>query len=212
MANRQARKINNAGIMAWKDQKRKLHFGVSDTGRLRSQESRLFNTGVPKLRNPEPQNPETGTTTGVSDTGRLRSQESRLFNTGNPKSRNAKSRNVKDSISEFRIPGVGGVKSQDSSSQESKVAKPEVTKCEIVKCQRLHFGVSDTGSWRSQESRLFITGVPKSQNLKSRKEITKCQRLHFGVSDTGSWRSQESRLFITGVPKSQNPKSRNAKS
>jgi hypothetical protein len=26
MANRQARKISSAGIMAWKDQKRKLHF------------------------------------------------------------------------------------------------------------------------------------------------------------------------------------------
>jgi hypothetical protein len=51
MANMQARKINNAGIMARKDQKRKLHFGVSDTGKLRSQELRLFNTGVPELRN-----------------------------------------------------------------------------------------------------------------------------------------------------------------
>jgi hypothetical protein len=30
-----------------------LHFGVSDTERLRSQESRLFNIGVPDLRNPE---------------------------------------------------------------------------------------------------------------------------------------------------------------
>jgi hypothetical protein len=40
-------------IMAWKDQKRKLHFGVLDTGKLRSQELRLFNTGVPELRNLE---------------------------------------------------------------------------------------------------------------------------------------------------------------
>jgi hypothetical protein len=48
---RQARKINNAGIMARKDQKLKLHFEVSDTGKLRSQELRLFNTGVPELRN-----------------------------------------------------------------------------------------------------------------------------------------------------------------
>ena len=54
MTNRQARKINSARIMAWKDQKRKLHFGVLDTGRLRSQESRLFNIGVPELRNLEP--------------------------------------------------------------------------------------------------------------------------------------------------------------
>ena len=49
MANRQARKINSVGIMAWKDQKRKLHFRVSDTGKLRSQELRLFNSGVPEL-------------------------------------------------------------------------------------------------------------------------------------------------------------------
>jgi hypothetical protein len=61
MANRQARKTNSAGIIAWKDQKRKLHFRVSDTGRLRSQELRLFNTGVPELRNPESRNPEIGT-------------------------------------------------------------------------------------------------------------------------------------------------------
>jgi hypothetical protein len=40
---------------------RKLHFGVSDTGKLRSQELRLFNTGVPELRNPESRNPERGT-------------------------------------------------------------------------------------------------------------------------------------------------------
>jgi hypothetical protein len=37
MENRQARKISSAGITAWKDQKRKLHFGVSDTGHWRSQ-------------------------------------------------------------------------------------------------------------------------------------------------------------------------------
>jgi hypothetical protein len=61
MTNRQARKINSARIMAWKDQKRKLHFRVSDTRKLRSQELRLFNTGVPELRNPESRNPEIGT-------------------------------------------------------------------------------------------------------------------------------------------------------
>jgi hypothetical protein len=70
------------------------------------------------------------------------------------------------------------------------------------KC-KLHFGVLDTGSWRSQESRLFITGVPKLRNAIEHRnpETAHQQSLHFGVSDTGSWRSQESRLFITGVPK-----------
>jgi hypothetical protein len=78
-------------------------------------------------------------------------------------------------------------------------------------------GVSDTGSWRSQESRLFITGVPKSRNAKRRnpetgtstKSFADREITPFRSSDTGSWRSQESRLFITGVPKSRNAKRRN---
>jgi hypothetical protein len=54
---------------------RRLHFRVSVTGRWRSQESRLSNTGVPKSRNVKPQNRETGASlevsaTRVSDTGR----------------------------------------------------------------------------------------------------------------------------------------------
>jgi hypothetical protein len=35
--------------------------------------------------------------------------------------------------------------------------------------QIIQFGVPDTGSWRSQESRLFITRVSKCQNAKCRK-------------------------------------------
>jgi hypothetical protein len=136
MANRQARKISSAGIMAWKDQKRKHYLGVSDTGRLRNQESRLFNTGVPDLQNPEHRNPETGTSTGVSDTRRLRSQESRLFNTGVPKSRNAKRRNVEidtptksfrrpgnNSISKFRIPGVEVLKHFTTGVSKCRIAE-----------------------------------------------------------------------------------------
>jgi hypothetical protein len=77
--------------------------------------------------------------------------------------------------------------------------------------------VLDTGSWRSQESRLFITGVPKSRNAKrrnpeigtSKKSFTDREILHFRVLDIGRWRSQESRLFITRVPKSRNAKRRN---
>jgi hypothetical protein len=53
----------------------KTHFGVSVTGRWRSQESRLSNTGVPKSRNAKPRNHEIGASlkvlaTGVLDTGR----------------------------------------------------------------------------------------------------------------------------------------------
>jgi hypothetical protein len=50
-----------------------------------------------------------------------------------------KSRNVKDSVSEFRIPGVGDVNDTHNKNDE-------IVKCGIAKCQRLHFGVSDTGS------------------------------------------------------------------
>jgi hypothetical protein len=41
MENRQARKINNSGIIAWKDQKRKLHFRVSDTWALEESRKQL---------------------------------------------------------------------------------------------------------------------------------------------------------------------------
>jgi hypothetical protein len=69
----------------------------------------------------------------------------------------------KDSISEFRIPRVGGVKSRDFSSQESRSAKMRnAENPEIGTSTR----VLDTGSWRSQESRLLITGVLKCRNEK----------------------------------------------
>jgi hypothetical protein len=70
MANRQARKLCSSGIMAWNDQKSKLHFRVLDIGRLRSQELRLFNTGVPELQNSESRKPERGTSTRILQTGK----------------------------------------------------------------------------------------------------------------------------------------------
>jgi hypothetical protein len=108
MENRQARKISSADIIAWKDQKCKLHFGI-----LRSQESRLFNTRVSKLRKVKPRNPETGTSNRVSNTGRLRSQESRLFNTGVRKLRNMKPRNQETGTS-TGVSDTGRLRSQDS--------------------------------------------------------------------------------------------------
>jgi hypothetical protein len=110
-------------MMAWKDQKRKLHFGVSDTGSWRSQESRLFITGVPKLRNVKRRNPETGTSTKtpfqsfadreIKGFGYRELEESRVetLHHRSPevvKCETSKSRNRhinKDSISEFRRPG-----------------------------------------------------------------------------------------------------------
>jgi uncharacterized protein YlbG (UPF0298 family) len=70
MANKQTRKINSVGIIAWKVQKRKLHFEFLDIKRLRNQESRLFNTGVQELRNTESRNPERGTSTRVLQNGK----------------------------------------------------------------------------------------------------------------------------------------------
>jgi hypothetical protein len=112
----------------------------------------------------------------------------------------------------FRVSNTRSCKCQNSSSQESRSC--EMRNAEIPKQvhqQRLNFGVSDTGIWRSQESRLFITGVRKleMQNAKILKQAHQ-QRLHFRVSDTGSWRSQELRLFITRVLKLRNVKLRNA--
>jgi hypothetical protein len=141
MANRQARKINNAGIMARKDQKRKLHFGVSDTGKLRSQELRLFNTGVPELRNLKSRKGHINKSladreiTPFQSFGYREIEKSRVEtlqhrSPGVAKSRipNSRNRHINEefrrpgnnSISEFRIPGVGRVKTlHHQESQES---------------------------------------------------------------------------------------------
>jgi hypothetical protein len=119
-----------------------------------------------KSRNAKHRNPERGTSTRVSDTGSWRSQESRLFITGvlnhakceTPKSRNRhinrsfRYQELEESRVEtlhHRSPKVRNVKRQNPETGTST-------------------GVSDTGSWRSQESRLFITGVPKCRNTKCR--------------------------------------------
>jgi hypothetical protein len=88
MENRQARKISSAGIMAWKDQKRKLHFRVSGYQALEESRKQLT-TRMSKRRNAKRRNTLIRLHFRVSDTRRLRSQESRLFNTGVPKLRNA---------------------------------------------------------------------------------------------------------------------------
>ena len=81
---------------------------------------------------------------------------------------------------EFQILGFGGVKSQDSSSQESQrvemwnVENPEIG---------TSIGVLDTRSWRSQESRLFITGVPKCRNAKCQKSWNRHINQSFGYQE-----------------------------
>jgi hypothetical protein len=49
--------------------------------------------------------------------------------------------------------------------------------------QRLHFGALDVGSWRSQESRLFITGVPKCRNAKRQKSQNRNINRSFGYRE-----------------------------
>jgi hypothetical protein len=110
-----------------------LHFRVLDTGSWRRQESRLFIIGVPKLRNAKRQNPKTGT-----------------------------SNHDLISISKFQIPGVGGVKSRDSSSQESRSCEMQNT--EILKQahqQRLHFGVLQTGKSKIKGTLTFEVANPE---------------------------------------------------
>jgi hypothetical protein len=73
-----------------------LHFGVSDTRSWRSQESRLFFTGVSKLRNAKRQNPETGTSNHdliyISKFWIPGVGVSKHFTIGKPKCRNAEMR------------------------------------------------------------------------------------------------------------------------
>jgi hypothetical protein len=107
---------------------------VSDTGSWRSQESRLFITGLPKLRNAKCQNPEIETSTkSFADpeitpfrSFEYRELEESRFETLNhrspevakcetPKSQNRhinkeSRRPGNNSISEFQIPGVGVLK------------------------------------------------------------------------------------------------------
>jgi hypothetical protein len=87
-------------------------------------------------------------------------EESRLFIIRSPESQNAKHRNPK---SRRTISDTESWKSRDSSSSgvpESRNRKPQKLETSTAT------GGSDTRSWRSQESRLFITGVLKSRNAK----------------------------------------------
>jgi hypothetical protein len=111
----------------------------------------------------------------------------------------------KDSISEFRIQGVGGVKSRDSSSQESESA--EIQSIENPETGT-SIGVSDTGSWRSQESRLFITGVSKCRNVKRRKSRNRHINRSFGYWELES-RVETLHHRSLEVPKCEIRKSRN---
>jgi hypothetical protein len=121
-------------------------------------------------------------------------EESRLFIIRSPgivKCKTLKSRKQEDSF-RYRV-----WKSRDSSSSgvpESRNVKPQKPKTGTST------GGSDTGSWRSQELRLFITRVPKSRNAKRRNTFL-CR---FPIPRYGA-----SKHFITrnvGMPKCRNVK------
>jgi hypothetical protein len=141
---------------------------VSDTGNWRSQESRLFIIGFPKCRNAKRRKSRNMHIDRSFGYWELEESRVETLHHRSPEVSKCETPKIPKQAHqpEFQIPGVGGVKSQDSSSQESRSAEMRNIKnpetCTLT-------GVSDTGSWRSQESRLFITGVPKCRNEKLRK-------------------------------------------
>jgi hypothetical protein len=136
-------------MMAWKDQKRKLHFGVSDTGSWRSQESRLFITGVPKLRNAKRRNPETGTSTKTPFW----------------------------SFADREIKGFGYRELEESRVETLHHRSPEVANSEILKQahqQRLHFRVSQTGEIKGFRYRELEESRVETLHHRS-PEVAKCE-------------------------------------
>jgi hypothetical protein len=103
----------------------------------------------------------------------------------------------------FRIPGVGGVKSRDSSSQESRSVEMRNAKNPETGTST---GVSDTGSWRSQESRLFITGVPKCRNEKRQKSRNRHINRSFRYRELEESRVETLHHRSPEVPKCETPK------
>jgi hypothetical protein len=97
-------------MMAWKDQKCKIHFGVSDTRSWRIQESRLFITGVSKLRNAKRRNPETGTS----------------------------KKTPFQSFVDWEIKGFGYQELEESRVETLLHRSSEVAKCEMPKSQNRH--------------------------------------------------------------------------
>jgi hypothetical protein len=119
-----------------------------------------------------------------------------------PKSRN---RHIKPhdliSISEFQIPGVGGVKSRDSSSQES----------EVVKCRNPETGTSTKTPFRSfgdrdMEFRSFGDRDMECQDISPQE----CRNVGMRNAKNTFWCRFRipgvgvSKHFTTGIPKCQN--------
>jgi hypothetical protein len=115
---------------------RRLHFGVSVTGRWRSQESRLSNTGVPKSRNAKPRNRETGASLEVSATRSFGYREIEMSQTlvirspEVPKCEIPKTRNRRTTRSiEYRDFGYREMEMSETLINRS----PEIAKCKMAK-------------------------------------------------------------------------------
>jgi hypothetical protein len=185
--------------------------GVSDTGSWRSQESRLFITGVPKSRNVKRRNPETGTSTkSFADreitpfhSSRYRELEESRVETLHHRSPEvvkcemSKSRNRhinkefhrlgNNSISEFQIPGVG----------VSKHFTTGMPKCRNAKMRKTPFGVGF--GYRELECR--NTSPQKSRNAEMQNCDMEFRGSRHGVSEFRGLRHGASRYLITRIAK-----------
>jgi hypothetical protein len=97
-------------------------------------------------------------------------------------------------------------KDHDQQHNDDRMARSEAKFHFGYQKQRLHFGVSDTGSWRSQESRLFITGVPKCRNVKRRKSRNRHINRSFGYRELEESRVETLHHRSPEVPKCETPK------
>jgi hypothetical protein len=113
------------------------------------------------------------------------------------KPRNTKVQSMSNnSISEFQIPGVGGVKSQDSSSQESRSRKMRNTKIvkqvhqqRVSQTRKSEFQIPDVGSVETLHHR--SPEVEKCKTPKSRNGHTLFHSFidqEIRVLDTGCWK------------------------
>jgi hypothetical protein len=147
--------------------------------------------GEAGLRNPE------GRRT-VSNTESWKSRDS--SSSGVPESRNAKHRNPE---SRRTVLDTGSWKSRDSSSSgvpESRNVKPRKPETGTST------GGSNIGSWKSQESRLFNTGVPKCRNAKRRKSRNRHINRSFGYQELEESRVKTLHHRSPEVAKCETPK------
>jgi hypothetical protein len=141
-------------MMAWKDQKCKLHFGFLDTKSCRSQESRLFITGIPKLWNAKRRNPEIGTSTKTPfrRTGSWRCQ-------GNSRHEIMKCETTP--FQSFRYREL-----EDSRVETLHHRSHEVVKCEMPKSRNRHINKDSSFGYRELEVYQKLNSVLDTKSWK----------------------------------------------